>query len=175
MEFSDVIRKRYSVRKFEQRPVGQAALDAVLQAGLLAPTAKNLQPQRILVIRRQEDLEKLDRCTRCRFGAPCALLVCYDRDACWKRERYDGKPSGETDAAIVTTHMMLAAEALGIGTTWVMHFDPEAVRREFSVSEPCEPCALLVMGYPAPDAQPSAMHFQTLPEERLVFFDRFPE
>ncbi len=175
MEFSDVIRKRYSVRKFEQRPVGQAALDAVLQAGLLAPTAKNLQPQRILVIRRQEDLEKLDRCTRCRFGAPCALLVCYDRDACWKRERYDGKPSGETDAAIVTTHMMLAAEALGIGTTWVMHFDPEAVRREFSVPEPCEPCALLVMGYPAPDAQPSAMHFQTLPEERLVFFDRFPE
>lgn len=170
-----MIRKRYSVRKFEQRPVGQAALDAVLQAGLLAPTAKNLQPQRILVIRRQEDLEKLDRCTRCRFGAPCALLVCYDRDACWKRERYDGKPSGETDAAIVTTHMMLAAEALGIGTTWVMHFDPEAVRREFSVPEPCEPCALLVMGYPAPDAQPSAMHFQTLPEERLVFFDRFPE
>lgn len=106
MEFSDVIRKRYSVRKFEQRPVEQSALDAVLQAGLLAPTAKNLQPQRILVIRRQEDLEKLDRCTRCRFGAPCALLV---------------------------------------------------------------------MGYPAPDAQPSAMHFQTLPEERLVFFDRFPE
>ena len=148
MEFSDVIRKRYSVRKFEQRPVEQSALDAVLQAGLLAPTAKNLQPQRILVIRRQEDLEKLDRCTRCRFGAPCALLVCYDRDACWKRERYDGKPSGETDAAIVTTHMMLAAEALGIGTTWVMHFDPEAVRREFSVPEPCEPCALLVMGYP---------------------------
>lgn len=175
MEFSDVIRKRYSVRKFEQRPVEQSALDAVLQAGLLAPTAKNLQPQRILVIRRQEDLEKLDRCTRCRFGAPCALLVCYDRDACWKRERYDGKPSGETDAAIVTTHMMLAAEAQGIGTTWVMHFDPEAVRREFSVPEPCEPCALLVMGYPAPDAQPSAMHFQTLPEERLVFFDRFPE
>ena len=175
MEFSDVIRKRYSVRKFEQRPVEQSALDAVLQAGLLAPTAKNLQPQRILVIRRQEDLEKLDRCTRCRFGAPCALLVCYDRDACWKRERYDGKPSGETDAAIVTTHMMLAAEALGIGTTWVMHFDPEAVRREFSVPEPCEHCALLVMGYPAPDAQPSAMHFQTLPEERLVFFDRFPE
>lgn len=175
MEFSDVIRKRYSVRKFEQRLVEQSALDAVLQAGLLAPTAKNLQPQRILVIRRQEDLEKLDRCTRCRFGAPCALLVCYDRDACWKRERYDGKPSDETDAAIVTTHMMLAAEALGIGTTWVMHFDPEAVRREFSVPEPCEPCALLVMGYPAPDAQPSAMHFQTLPEERLVFFDRFPE
>lgn len=173
MDVFTAMKERFSVRKFEERRVPREEIGRVLQAALLAPTAKNLQPQRILVLDEAPSLEKLDRCTKCRFGAPAALLVCYDKDACWKRDRFDKKPSGEVDAAIVTTQMMLAAQALGLGTTWVMHFDPAAVRREFCLPAALEPVALLIMGYPAPDAQPSPMHAQCAPEEQLIFYNRF--
>ena len=123
-EFEVLVRSRYSVRKFEERSLDRATIGRILEAGRLAPTAKNLQPQRILVLDEEGALAKLDACTKCRFGAPAALLVCYDKDVCWTRDRFDKKPSGEIDAAIVTTHMMLEAAALGVGTTWVMHFDP---------------------------------------------------
>ncbi len=173
MEYFKLIADRFSVRKFTQEPIAEETLARILQAGMLAPTAKNIQPQRILVLNTCAALEKLDRCTACRFGAPCALLVCYDKDACWKRERFDNKPSGETDAAIVTTQMMLAATALGIGTTWVMHFDPAAVRREFALPASFEPAALLVMGHAAPDAKPSPMHTASAPAEQLIFRNKF--
>lgn len=173
MDFLQLAQNRYSVRKFTERPVEREIIEKILQAGMVAPTAKNLQPQRILVMTAKESLEKLDRATKCRFGAPAAMLVCYDRDVCWKRDRYDGKPSGEVDAAIVTTHMMLAAASLGIGTTWVMHFDPVAMRKEFEVTANYEPVAVLIMGYPAPDAEPSAMHKERSSVSELVSFDRF--
>lgn len=52
------------------------------------------------------------------------------------------------DASIVTTHMMLEAIELGLSTTWVMHFKPDAMREEFNIPDNIEPIALLVMGYP---------------------------
>ena len=79
MDFLNLAAQRYSVRKFTDKPVGQEALGQILKAGYLAPTACNLQPQRILVINQQESLEKLRRCTPCHFDAPAALLVCYKK------------------------------------------------------------------------------------------------
>lgn len=171
-EFMRLAGERFSVRKFDGRAVEPEVVDQILQAGRLAPTACNRQPQRIAVVSSPEGLEKLRRCTECHFGAPAALLVCHDREACWKRS-YDGASSGGIDAAIVTTHMMLAAAALGVGTTWVMHFDPEAVRREFAVPENLEPTALLVMGYPAPDAAPYPGHLERKPMEAVISYNGF--
>ena len=129
MDFLELAAKRYSVRKFKEEKVRQEDLDKILKAGMLAPTAHNDQPQRILVINSDEALEKLKKCTACHFNAPTALLICSDKDACWTR-KYDGKKSYDIDAAIVTTHMMLEAENIGVGTTWVMHFRPQVVREE---------------------------------------------
>ena len=50
MEFTQVVQNRYSCKKFDGRPVEKAQLEAILEAGRLAPTAKNLQEQRIYVI-----------------------------------------------------------------------------------------------------------------------------
>jgi len=172
MDFLKLARERYSVRKFDGRPVEPEVIEQILRAGHCAPTACNRQPQRILVINSGEGLAKLRRCTECHFNAPAALLVCYSKDECWKRS-YDGKSSGEIDAAIVTTHMMLAASALGVGTTWVMHFIPEAVRSEFAVPEDLEPAALLVMGYPAAGAAPYPGHLERKAMENVVFYNKF--
>lgn len=172
--FMRLAANRYSVRKFDGRPVEQDVIEKILRAGQLAPTACNNQPQRVLVIHGQEALAKLRKCTECHFHAPAALLVCFDKDICWKRS-YDGKPSGDIDASIVTTHMMLAAAALGVGSTWVMHFNPEAVRVECAIPDNWEPAALLVMGYPAEDAQPSPRHIQRKPLEEVVSYHTLNE
>ena len=172
MDFLELAKNRYSVRKFDGRPVEPEVTGKILRAGHLAPTACNRQPQRVLVIESQEGRQKLKKCTGSHFDAPLALLACYDKTECWVRE-YDGKPSGDIDASIVADHMMLAAASLGVGSTWVMHFDPEAVRREFALPDTLEPVALLVMGYPAGDAKPSPMHETYRPEAELVVYHRF--
>ncbi len=172
MEFSKLAAERYSVRKFTEERVDQALLDKILNIGHLAPTGCNYQPQRILVINSDESIEKLRKCTKCHFGAKTALLVCYNKDECWTR-KYDGKTCGVSDACIVATHMMLAVHDLGLGATWVMHFDPFAMRAEFNIPENIEPVALLVMGYPAPDAEPMALHSQFRPMDEVIVKDSF--
>ncbi len=169
MDLMQLMRARYSCRSYSQRPVEKERLFAVLEAGRVAPTARDQQPQRIIAV--TEHLEKIDACTKCRFGAPAALVVCYDETACWRRTRYDDAPSGEVDVGIVTTHMMLMAASLGLGSLWVMHFDPAAVRTQFSLPEHLIPTAILMLGYPAADASPAPAHTERKPMEALVFLD----
>lgn len=172
MEFNKLITDRYSVRKFEQKHLPQEVVDKILLAGHKAPTGCNYQPQRILVLNSNESISKLRECTKCHFNAPTALLVCHNKDESWKRP-YDGALSSSVDAVIVATHMMLAAHDEGVGSCWVMHFDPLAMRKKFNIDENIEPTALLVMGYPSPDAEPIELHFKTRPMEEVVFFDSF--
>ena len=164
--------ERYSVRRFKPEPIGAETMEKILQAGALAPTACNRQPWRVLVIQSAEALTRLRKSTKCHFDAPAALLVCCDKEACWKRP-YDGKASGDIDASIAAAHMMLEAASMGVGSTWVMHFIPEAVREEFGIPAHLEPVALLVMGYPADDAEPAPAHAESKPLDELVVYDRF--
>ena len=166
-DFLALASERYSVRSYTGEPVRKEDLHRILQAGCLAPTACNLQPQRVFVLQSKDALEKLRRCTRCHFHCHTALLVCQDRTACWVR-KYDGKPSGDIDAAIVTTHMMLEAASLGVGCCWVMHFNTAAVREEFALPDNLEPVAILTMGYPAEDAAPYPGHSAFRPMEGLI-------
>ena len=172
MDFYKLIAERYSVRKFKNERLPKKIVDKILEAGHLAPTGCNNQPQRILVLNNDESIEKLKNCTRCHFDAPTAMLVCYSKDECWTR-KYDGKTCGVADACIVTTHMMLGAYSMGVGSTWVMHFDPQKMRKTFEIPENIEPVALLVMGYPAEDATPADFHNQFRPVDEVVVYDKF--
>jgi len=156
---NDLAQARFSVRKYKPQPVEPEKLARVLEAGRAAPTACNNQPQRIKVIIDPADLAKVDECTPCRFGAPAVLLVCYNKTVCWRRE-FDGAASGEGDAAIVATHMMLSAHDLGLGTCWVMYFDPVKTSELFALPENIVPVAMLPIGYPAEDAVPANAHGQ---------------
>lgn len=172
MEFEKLISERYSVRKFTQEHLKQEVIDKILDAGHKAPTGCNYQPQRILVLNTDSAMSKLYKCTKCHFNAPAAMLICYNRDESWKRP-YDGALSAPVDAAIVTTHMMLAAYEAGVGCCWVMHFDPFAIRTTFNIPENIEPVALLVMGYPASDAKPLELHSKFRPIDEVVYYDNF--
>ena len=172
MDFLKLAAERYSVRKFEQKHLEKEVIDKILKAAHLAPTGCNFQPQRILILNTDESIEKLKGCTKCHFDAPCAMLVCYNSDETWKRP-YDGALSAPVDAAIVTTHMMLEAHSIGVGSCWVMHFDPAKMREAFSIPQNIEPLALLVMGYPAEDAKPLEMHSKFRPLNEVVYYDSF--
>jgi nitroreductase len=167
MDFLSLAEKRYSVRKFADKPVEKEKLDEILEAGRLAPTACNNQPQKIIVANDKASLEKVSKCTRYGFGAPVVLIVCYDKGESWKRA-FDGKDMGDVDAAIVTTHLMLEAADLGLGSTWVGSFDPDAARKEFALPENIVPVAFLPIGYPANDAVPSGNHASRKPITETV-------
>ena len=169
MDFLKLAEDRFSVRGFSDKKVGKDVIEKILRAGQVAPTACNYQPQRVFVIESDESLEKLKKCTGSHYNAPLALLVCYDKNECWKRS-YDGKPSGDIDASIVCTHMMLEAAELGVGSTWVMHYDPETVKSEFELPDNLESTAILVLGYAKDGLTPNPMHYKIKPTEDTVKF-----
>ena len=172
MDFERVISERYSVRSFKQEHLPQIVIDKILEAGHKAPTGCNYQPQRILVLNTDESIANLKNCTKCHFNAPTAMLICHNKEESWTR-KYDGALSSPIDAAIVATHMMLVAQNEGIGTCWVMHFDPAAMREVFNIPQNVDPTALLVMGYPSEDAKPLDLHFQSRPMEETVIYEKF--
>jgi nitroreductase len=160
MTFLELAKKRFSVRSFADKPVEAEKLDLILEAGHVAPTACNFQPQRIYVAQSAEAREKLASVCRFTFGAPVILVVCYDRTRDWKNKLMPGYESGETDAAIVCTHMMLEAEELGLGACWVGYFDAAKVAQVLELPENVTVSALLPLGYPAEDAKPLPLHSQ---------------
>lgn len=172
MEFEKIISERYSVRKFKNEHLKKDIIEKIVKAGHLAPTGCNFQPQRILVLNSGESVSKLKNCTKCHFDAPCAMLVCYNRDETWKRP-YDGELSAPVDAVIVTTYMMQKAWELGVGSCWVMHFNPQKTKEAFNIPENIVPTALLVMGYPHESSVPLDLHSKFRPIEEVVFYDSF--
>lgn len=172
MNFLQLAKERYSVRKFSDKKVEREKLDLILEAGRVAPTAVNYQPQRILAIENEESLAKLKSCTPYHFNAPLALLVCYDSTVSWKRN-HDNEDMGIVDASIVTTHMMFQAHGLGLGTTWVGHFNPDIIKETFELPEYLVPVALLPIGYPRSDSAPHTLHGKRYDINDTVFFNSF--
>ena len=129
MEFKEVVKNRYSCKKFSERQVEKEKLDAILEAGRLAPTAKNLQEQKIYVVQTRDGLAKLDKATPCRYGAPVCIVVAFDSANVFT---YPGekRDSGVEDASIVATHMILAATDEGLDSCWVNFFNPEELAKE---------------------------------------------
>lgn len=171
MEFSEVIRNRYSCKKYDGRQIEKEQLDQILEAGRLAPTAKNLQEQRIYVIQTEEGLAKIDKLTPCRYGAPTVLAVAYDRENVFT---YPGgkRDSGVEDAAIVATHMILAAKNAGVESCWLNFFDPEEAKRELGLPENEEVLMLMDLGYPAKGAGPLENHGKRKAlSETVTFWD----
>ncbi|MGB9904238.1 MAG: nitroreductase family protein [Desulfotomaculales bacterium] len=172
MNFLELAKRRYSVRKYEARQVEEEKLMKILEAGRVAPTAVNYQPQRLIVVREKEGLEKLKKAANI-YDAPLAIIVCADRNVAWKRP-FDGKNTADIDASIVTDHMMLQATELGLGTVWICYFKPDVLRKEFNIPDHVEPVNILAVGYaagegPSPDRHASARK----PLKETVFYETY--
>lgn len=171
MSIVDVMAERYSERRFSSQPIEEQKLRAIVEAGALAPTAENRQPQRILVLRGAEALEKMDRCTRCRFGAPAVLVLAYDMTQATRHP--DVMDFGPIDVAIVGDHMSLAAAEMGIHSCWVGLIDPSALRREFDIPQTYRIVGVMPLGYPSERSRPSRLHRSRKDLSETVFWDSY--
>ena len=159
MEFTELVNARFSCKKYDGRAVPPEKLTAILEAGRAAPTAKNGQEQRIYVLQSAEALAAFDTTTPCRYGAPTVLVVAYDKSCVYS---YPGGKyfSGAEDAAIVATHLMLAAANAGVDSCWLNNFDPDKLAALLRLPENEEIVMALDLGYAAEGAGPLPNHFK---------------
>jgi len=170
MDFLELAKARYSCKNFAgDKAVEKEKLEQVLEAGRLAPTAKNNQPQHIYVLQSQEALVKVDALTPCRYHAPIVLAVAHDKTNVFE---YPGGAhnSGAEDAAIVATHLVLGAKAVGLDTCWLNFFDPAKAKELLELPENEEVTILIDVGYPAPEAKPLANHEKRKPLSETVTY-----
>jgi nitroreductase len=151
MDFFNVIENRKSTRKYNsERPVDEQKLRMILNAGRLAPSAANRQPWTFYVVSSAGNLEKIRKCYGKNWfdDAPHVIIVAGRRNDAWSRTS-DGYNSLETDLTIAMDHIILAAEAAGLGTCWIAAFDPEKLKQTGIVDNDEEVFAITPLGYPA--------------------------
>jgi len=155
MNFFELIEHRYSVRAYQSTPVEPEKLEKILNAARLAPTAANRQPFRILVASTAGKEDNFRRIYHREWmtSAPLVLIVCALPGAAWVRG-LDGYNGAETDAAIVMTHILLAAAELELGTCWIASFNVQAVRQAFGIPSDVAPMSLTPLGYAAVGPHP---------------------
>lgn len=168
MDFTELAQARYSVRKFSDKAVEPEVLKRILEAGLLVPTAKNNQPQRIYVLQSKEALDKLDSLTHCRYGAGTVLLFTYNTDEDWKNPLEEGVHSGVEDVSITATYIMLRAIELGVYTTWCNYFANSKLEQAFDLPENEKAVLIMPIGYPAEGVAPAPAHTESKKLEEIV-------
>ncbi len=150
MEYTELIRSRESIRNYDpDRPVPENVLRKILDAGRLAPSARNVQPWKFLVISSSGLLEKVRLAYQRDWfiEAPHILVVLGLKDQAWTRS-YDGYNSIETDVAIAMTHIILAAENEGVGTCWIEAYNPGLLREALNTDENRVIFGITPLGYP---------------------------
>lgn len=154
MQFSELVKKRYSVRAYKSDPVEDDKLQQVLEAARLAPTAANRQPFRFIVIHtagREEELRRIyDR--HWFVQAPVVICACGIPDQGWVRR--DGRSYYDVDVAIAMDHLILAAADLELGTCWIGAFDQTAAREVLGLPDDVEPVVFTPLGYPSDQPKP---------------------
>lgn len=169
MEFSQVIKERYSVRGYKSDPVEDEKLNSVLEAARIAPTAANRQPFQVIVINTQGRKDELRRMyDRDWFvEAPIIIVVCGEESKAWVR--HDKANYGVVDAAIVMDHLILEATNQGLGTCWIGAFDAEATREILGLPENVDPIVMTPLGYP----NAASRGTNRKPLEELVRYERW--
>ena len=153
VDFLTLAKRRYSVRSYTKQRVEKEKLEIILEAAHVAPTGGNCQPQRLIVVQSDEGLSKIAKSASI-YNAPLAIIVCSDTSATWTRP-FDGKKLTDIDASIVTDHMMMQATELGLGSVWVCYFEPDILRKEFSLPVGLEPINILAVGYADTNGEPA--------------------
>lgn len=128
MNFLELAKERFSVRKYSDKPVEQDKINLILKAAQLAPTAVNYQPQMIYVLKSEAALKKIRALTHSTYDAPVVFLICVDENQTWKSPMEKGYTTGEMDA--------------------------RDVHKAFNLPENIKPICLLPIGYAAKDCVP---------------------
>jgi nitroreductase len=148
MTVVEAIRKRYSCRAYQDKPIEQDKLDKIFEAARQAPSAKNLQDWRFVIVTDEQQKQQVANCTNHpnAFGQAGAMIaacsVCDETMRC-------GQPIAPIDVAIALEHIALMATELGLATCWIGSFDVEKVRQVLGIPKDVAIIELMALGYPA--------------------------
>lgn len=184
MDLFEAIRRRRSVRRYADTPVDEAVLLRILEAARLAPSWRNGQCWRFVVVRDRQTIQRLAReqplrtqINRWLQGAPVVVVACADPLASGRRGDQDFYL---VDVGIALEHLVLAATAEGLGTCWIGALDEESVRRILGIPGYIRVVAMTPVGYPAEDpgwfdraVKAVARSKRRKPLEAIVHWDRW--
>ena len=156
-EALEVLKNRRAIRKFKKEQIKEEELNAVLKAGTYAPTGMGLQTPLIVAVQNQEDIKELNRLSakimnrpgveNPYYGAPTIIIV-------FSTSRAVNEFLGTLDAASVTTNILNAAYAVGLGSCWIHRakeiFETEegkALLKKWGIEEPVRGVASIALGY----------------------------
>jgi nitroreductase len=167
--FMELVKNRYSVRDYQNKPVEESLLLKILEAGRLAPSACNNQPWAFIVIRKEATKKMLAAAyERAWFvSAPVIIALCCDLSQAWRRK--DGRAYGDVDVAIAMDHITLAATEAGLGTCWIANFILDHARKVLELPESIEPVVFTPLGYPSTTPPPK----KRKPLSEIVHWEKY--
>ncbi len=166
MAVLDAIRRRYSCRAYQEKSIEQDKLDCILEAARLAPSAKNTQDWRFVVVTDRDTKRKVATTTNrpeVFEKAGAIIAACSNSDEVMRC----GQAIGPIDVAIALEHICLQAADLGLGTCWIGSFYPEKVRQILKIPDDIVIVELMALGYPAD----SKSEPKREPIEKIVCYD----
>lgn len=171
MSVLDAIIARRSVRKFRKDPVPEAALARILEAARLAPSGKNLQPWKFIIVRDPETRKKLAAASVNQAflaSAPVVIAACgFPAEAYPRLGRYMN--SWPVDVAIAMEHIVLQAAEEGIGTCWIGAFEEIEVKAVLGIPDEARVLALTPLGWPDESPAPRGRK----PLAKIVSYEKF--
>lgn len=172
MDIYEAVKRRRSIRSYKPDRVPEEKLNRILEAVRLAPSGKNGQPWRFVVVQ-DESLRKnlVPACRDQQFIAEAPIVVV----ACAKEEESYQKQGGymkswSIDIGIALEHLILAAVAEGLGTCWIGAFEEPKVKQVLKIPADLRVVALTPLGYPT--VEPASKPRKSLKE--IMFYDRIP-
>lgn len=168
MTVTEAIQGRRSIRSYDSKPIEQEKLAAVLEAARLAPSARNRQMWKFIVVTDPEVKDKLVEACNGQPSvkqAPAAIVVCGQEPGIMSC----GQPVETVDASIALSFIMLKAYEEGLGTCWLGHFNQEKVKTALNIPGDVAVVAVTPIGYPAesPAARPRKAF------DEVVSFDKY--
>lgn len=160
--FFEIVSTRRSIRRYEDKEVEEEKIAKILESLRLAPSSSNSQPWHVVVVQDKGVIRSLSRAAPAgsRFviswmaPAPLVFVLAVERKLTHIVAGTFGHPNLWLDAGIAGEHLVLAAQALGLGTCWVGWFSEKRVRKLTGLSKAHEVVALIPCGYPAEEPKP---------------------
>ncbi|MEA1940573.1 MAG: nitroreductase family protein [Candidatus Caldatribacteriota bacterium] len=144
----EAIKKRQSVRSYQDKEIPEDVLQQILEAGRLAPSAKNGQPWKFIVVKDKKLREKLvPACKNQNFVGEASVVIV----GCATNPNYkmgNGEYSYTIDLAIALDHMSLEAASSGLGTCWIGAFYQDKVKEVLEIPEDISVVTLMTLGFP---------------------------
>lgn len=173
MDIFECIKGRRSIRSFSNDPISDDDINKILEAGIWAPSAGNMQAWEFVIVRDKKLRQKLAKAAYNQdFIAEAPVCIVVFANMRRSASRYGSRGSDFyclLDAAAATQNMLLAIHALGYGSVWIGAFNDDAVMRILNAPEYCRPIAILPVGKPLEKPSPP----RRLPISKVLHFEQF--